>query len=194
MPSGLLKRYTGSVWDEFYPKTLGQNVYNDSGNTALLNDANKINTSFLPDFILGQLLNGGTVNGATVTLTTNGKSKLGITGTATTITLVNTATGTHTSADGGSYGWSECQDLYFVSSASATFANISYAVGDWVVSTASAWGKIDNNDAVVSVNGKTGPTTITLAVSDNNIVLKSSGIEGNVNTSTLVQVDAPEVR
>lgn len=36
------------------------------------------------------------------------------------------------------------------------FAGLYFEVGDWLVATASGWGKIDNVDAVKSVNGKTG--------------------------------------
>jgi hypothetical protein len=42
-------------------------------------------------------------------------------------------------------------------------AGLSFAVGDWLVANATGWAKIANTDAVVSVNGRTGQITITLA-------------------------------
>lgn len=181
----ILKRYVGGTtpWSEFYPKTVGTSVFGNSTNSslALLNGSDKINTAFIPDYILGQTINGGTLgttsDGATVTLTANGKSKLGITGSATSITLVNTATGTHTSA-GGSYGYQDCDSLYFICASSITFAGLDIQIGDWLVSNATSWVKIDNTDAVTGVNGRTGAVTLTLGTNGNNLRIASSGTEG----------------
>lgn len=38
-----------------------------------------------------------------------------------------------------------------------------YAVGDWAISNGTTWDKVDNTDAVASVNGKTGALTVTKA-------------------------------
>lgn len=109
----------------------------------------KILTTLLPDYILGQVLYGGTVSGTgECTLSNNFKSKYGITS----LTL--------TSANASLY-----EGVYFIASADGTSgvpSTLGVLVGDWIISTGSAWKKIDNTDAVTSVAGLTG----TIPVSD----------------------------
>jgi hypothetical protein len=45
---------------------------------------------------------------------------------------------------------------YYIVSTAGTFASISFEVGDWIISDGTAWGKVDNTDAVSSVFGRTG--------------------------------------
>lgn len=45
---------------------------------------------------------------------------------------------------------------YFIANANGTISGVEYNTGDWAVRGASDWQKIDNTDAVVSVNGKIG--------------------------------------
>lgn len=126
---------------------------------APLDDNGKIYLEDLPDVILGQLVYGGTVTyteGKIVaTLSTNAKTKLNIM--SDTINLENLATSTT------NYGWQQCEGLYFIAKPnnSFAFANSVYYVGDWLVATASNWSKIQNTDAVVSVNGQTGNVVLT---------------------------------
>jgi hypothetical protein len=56
-------------------------------------------------------------------------------------------------------------NFYIVSVAGSTNLNgiTDWVVGDWAVFNGSAWQKVDNTDAVVSVNGQTGAVTITLS-------------------------------
>lgn len=100
----------------------------------------KIPLSQIPDAILGQLIYGGTVNGSgVVTLSQNAKDKWGITS----LTLTST-------------NYSTYEGAFFIASADATSgvpSTLGLLVGDWVVATASGWGKIDNTDAVTGVKG-----------------------------------------
>ena len=113
------------------------------GANALLEN-NKITNTYLPDFVLGQLVYGGTVDASGVaTLTDNAKSKLG----------VSTATVTLTTSDYATY-----QGLYFIASAGGTIVGVSMLVGDWLVASASSWGKVDNTDAVAGVKGNAEAT------------------------------------
>ena len=120
---------------------------------AELDENLKIVLSQIPDFVLGQMINGGTVNASTAvaTLTSKAKSRLG-TGSATITLTNNTAVIT---------GYLANENIYYVTSAGGYFAGIAFNVGDWLVATASGWGKIDNTDAVSSVAGKTGVVTLT---------------------------------
>ncbi len=48
---------------------------------------------------------------------------------------------------------------YYIISDDGTIATVSFAVGDWLVSNGSAWQKIDNSSAVLSVYGRHGTIT-----------------------------------
>lgn len=117
-------------------------VVDENGKIALAN---------LPDVILGQLLYGGTWVPSTqvATLSTNAKTKLGTT--SSTITLTNNTTETT--------GYKANEGIYYICSADGTIWDIEFKVGDWLLSTGSSWAKIDNTDAVTSVNGHTGAVT-----------------------------------
>lgn len=123
-------------------------------------DANsKIITSQLPDYLLGQVMYGG--NASTVATTTtispsdSLKTKKNIT--ATSISIVNSATST----DPNKYGYKDMEGVYFICQAKGTFAETSFEKGDWIISTGAKWEKIDNTDAVMSVNGQIGDVNIT---------------------------------
>lgn len=101
----------------------------------------KLVTNLLPDFILGQMVYGGTVTGAgVVTLSTNGKAKLGIT--SATVTLDNLAD--------GNCGWVLCEGLYFIVNSSGNFAGLKLVEGDWLVSTGSGWKSIGVTDTAAT--------------------------------------------
>lgn len=123
-------------------------------------DANsKIITSQLPDYLLGQVMYGG--NASTVATTTtispsdSLKTKKNIT--ATSISIVNSATSTAANT----YGYKDMEGVYFICQAKGTFAETSFEKGDWIISTGAKWEKIDNTDAVKSVNGQIGDVNIT---------------------------------
>lgn len=138
------------------PATLGKGK---ASGVASLDANSKIIASQLPDYLLGQVMYGG--NASTVAATTvvspsdSLKAKKNIT--ATSISIVNSAT----SAAANTYGWQDLEGVYFICQANGTFAEISFETGDWIISTGSKWEKIDNTDAVKSVNGQTGNVNIT---------------------------------
>lgn len=138
------------------PATLGKGK---ASGVASLDANSKIITSQLPDYLLGQVMYGG--NASTVATTTivspsdSLKAKKNIT--ATSISIVNSATSTAANT----YGWQDMEGVYFICQASGTFAGVSFETGDWIISTGSAWEKIDNTDAIKSVNGQTGVVNIT---------------------------------
>ena len=117
-----------------------------SGKADLSNG--KITASQLPDYILGQVLYGGTVNATGVaTLTADFKSKYNVTATTITLSASNAAT---------------YEGAYFIASANGTSGvpqTLGVATGDWIISNGTAWTKIDNTDAVTSVVGQTGAIT-----------------------------------
>lgn len=123
-------------------------------------DANsKIITSQLPDYLLGQVMYGGNASAvaATTVISPSDSLKTKKNITVTSISIVNSATSTTAST----YGYKDMEGVYFICQASGTFAGISFETGDWIISTGSAWEKIDNTDAVKSVNGQTGDVNIT---------------------------------
>lgn len=116
----------------------------------------KVPLSQLPDIVMGQVLFGGVVTAATtdsitITPTSNFKTKFNVTNTSVTISQDDVDT-----YDG----------VYFIvqnvsQEDSTIFGITSVNVGDWIVSTGTAWNKIDNTDAVASVAGLTGTITAT---------------------------------
>jgi hypothetical protein len=70
--------------------------------------------------------------------------------------LWNAATNTPTLANPPASG---TKGYYYIVDTAGTFASISFEVGDWIISDGTAWGKVDNTDAVSSVFGRTGNVT-----------------------------------
>lgn len=138
------------------PATLGKGK---AGGVASLDSNSKIITSQLPDYLLGQVMYGG--NASTVATTTtispsdSLKTKKNIT--AISISIVDSATSTAANT----YGWQNMEGVYFICQASGTFAGVSFETGDWIISTGAKWEKIDNTDAVKSVNGQIGDVNLT---------------------------------
>lgn len=56
------------------------------------------------------------------------------------------------------------QNWYYIVSMGGTYLGTTYRVGDWIISNGTEWQKIDNQNDVVSVAGKTG--IVTLETSD----------------------------
>ena len=129
------------------------------GLNNLIDNNNKVNEVYIPDSILGQLINGGVITvisggTATVSLTDAAKYKLGTTSNSISLTN-NTAPIT---------GYTANNNIYYVSNVAGTFAGLDIQVGDWLVTVSTGWSKVDNTDAVSSVNGKTG--AVQLQISD----------------------------
>lgn len=123
-------------------------------------DANrKIPLARIPDVILGQVMYGGNVNisSGIATISTQLQAKLGITDA--TIKIINSS-GDNTSASPKQYGYATLSGVYFIVGTGGTFASIAYEVGDWCISRGNAWDKIDNTDAVTSVNGNIGAVVL----------------------------------
>ena len=135
---------------------------------------NKITKTYLPDFVLGQLIYAGVFvpTTAVATLTTNGKAKLGTS--SNTIILTN-----DTSAI---TGYEANEGCFYLCTADGTFAGISFLTGDWLISTGSSWQKVDNTDAVTGIKGdaegsyRIGNVNITL----DNVAPAQSGNSGKV--------------
>lgn len=138
------------------PATLGKGK---ASGVASLDANSKIIASQLPDYLLGQVMYGG--NASTVATTTvvspsdSLKTKKNIT--TTSISIVNSATSTTAST----YGYKDMEGVYFICQANGAFAGNSFETGDWIISTGAKWEKIDNTDAVKSVNGQIGDVNIT---------------------------------
>lgn len=128
--------------DEYIPiaqKGVAQGV-------ATLDNNAKIPVGQLPDAVLGNVLYGGSFipNTGVATVTASFTSKYGITS----FTL--------TASNAMAY-----EGVFFIASENGTFNNVDYNTGDWSISNGSAWSKVDNVDAVVSVNGKVGAVVLT---------------------------------
>ena len=113
--------------------------------TGLLGTDGRISASLLPDFLLGQLLYGGTIGASSVaTLSAAFKDRYGVTAPTLTVTASNAAA---------------YEGVYFIASANGTsgiVSSLGVRTGDWVVSSGISWNKIDNTDSVSSVAGLTG--------------------------------------
>lgn len=155
-------------------------------NTALAGKANldesgKILASELPDYILGQVMFGGIISVAStesvsVQPTDNFKEKYNLTGSS--VTIYNS-------------DFSKYEGVYFIASGNlvnTTALGVAEVnVGDWIISTGSAWAKVDNTDAVASVAGLTGAITATA-------LAKALAETGDANELALKsEVDAVEV-
>lgn len=141
--------------------TRGKLSINPNGVDNLITENDKLSLKYMPDSVLGQLVFGGTATlfnyGADynqylrVSLTDDAREKLGITDTIIDIYPYR--------------GYEQYQGLYFIAVAGGMsqvlpFAGLDLVVGDWLVATASGWEKVDNTDAVQSVNGKTGAVVV----------------------------------
>ena len=128
----------------------------------------KIVAEQLPDYILGQVLFGGTIDGAgKVTASDSYKAKYGDT---TVVPDASTAEGAYFIATGSGE----------LSGIDYTPTTLEYTTGDWIISTGTEWVKIDNTDAVSSVAGLTGAVTATALAAElskdglaNELALKS---------------------
>jgi hypothetical protein len=101
--------------------------------------------------------------------------------------LWNAATNTPTLANPPASG---TKGYYYIVSTAGTFAGISFEVGDWIISNGTAWGKVDNTDAVSSVFGRTGNVTAsngdynTSQVTENtNLYYTEARVNANANVA-----------
>ena len=138
--------------------TLGKGKANG---VASLDANSKIITSQLPDYLLGQVMYGGNASEVATTTTispsTSLKTKKNIT--TASISIENS----ETSTKNNTYGYKDLEGVYFICQAKGTFAETSFEKGDWIISTGLKWDKIDNTDAVTSVNGEMGAVVLSAA-------------------------------
>lgn len=104
----------------------------------------KVKVSQLPDFVMGQMLFGGIINeNGAVTPSANFEAKYPDFGRSV------------SEGDAAAY-----EGVYFIVGndiVNATIVGVAGCnTGDWIISTGSAWAKIDNTDAVTSVAGLDG--------------------------------------
>ena len=116
------------------------------GGVATLGNDGKVVPTQLPDYLLGQLLWGGTVKGTTASVTQTFKDRYGVTTNTITLSTNNAA---------------EYENVYFIASGdnAATTVTPEMKTGDWIISNGTSWQKIDNTDSVSSVAGLTGVIT-----------------------------------
>ena len=130
----------------------------------------KVPIGALPDFVVGQLLYAGTFDPVSgdAELSSNAQERLGTNDTS--IALTDDASAVT--------GYAANEGNYYVVSGEGVFASVAFEPGDWLIATASGWQKIDNTDAVVSVNGRIG--AIVLDSGDVGIFYGVCATEGNV--------------
>jgi hypothetical protein len=100
--------------------------------------------------------------------------------------LWNASTNTPTLVDPPSSG---TKGYYYIVSTGGTFAGITFEVGDWIISNGTAWGKVDNTDAVSSVFGRTGNVVASNGDYNTSQVTESGNLyytEARVNANTNV--------
>lgn len=112
----------------------------------------KIPLTHLPDAITSGMTYGGIFNPQTriVRLTPQAKEILGVT--ADTMTLVD-------SPDVPA-GYPANVGLFYITTASGTFASMNFTEGDWLMSLGTQWTQVSLAVRVSSVNGKTGAVTL----------------------------------
>lgn len=112
---------------------------------ADLDESGKILASQFPDYILGQLLFGGTVEeDNAIQPSANAIAKYG--------EALDTDRFEYLPAN-------DYEGLYFITVVPFTYNDIHFEVGDWILSNGNEWVKIDNTDAVASVAGLSGTIT-----------------------------------
>lgn len=131
---------------------------------AALDEFGKVLQTQLPDYILGQVLFGGTIDGNGIaTLTTLFKNRYNLS--VATLDVDNLTAANY-------------EGSYFIATAngvSGIAKTLDIVVGDWVISNGSEWTKIDNTDAVRTVLGLKGDIQ---APDLRNAMLGKSGNQG----------------
>jgi len=61
----------------------------------------------------------------------------------------------------GSYPVDGVKGQYYIASSNGVIETVDFKIGDWLVYNGSVWDKIDNTDAVSSINGKIGNVVLT---------------------------------
>ncbi len=122
--------------DDFVP--LGQLNLGLPNGTATLDINGKVPLSQINDALIGNVTYKGLFDGTFITASPD-----------------PVLVGQFLPAPFDAKGW------YFIATTAFVNGGKDYATGDWIISNASQWDKVDNTDAVSSVNGMVGVVTIT---------------------------------
>jgi len=185
------------------------------GSNELINEDGKINMTYLSDSALGQVKFGGIFSSGVITQTSAILKDFIAQEFRAQYPNLEFSTSSFAGSDpelayenGNAYlRWYEDYSLngyidinvegfYFIVSADCTFAEINFATGDWLLASGGKWAKVDNTDAVTSVNGQTGNVTIEQVQADWNENNTSSAayIKNRThytkNDGTVIQLDA----
>lgn len=79
---------------------------------------------------------------------------------------------------------------YYITSVKGTAQGIDFEVGDWIISNGTSWDKVDNTDAVSSVNGRTGNVVITKEDIDLSEYAKFTDYATTEKSGTIKTVDS----
>lgn len=159
------------------PATLGKGK---ASGVASLDANGKIILSQIPDAVYGNVLYGGNLTeftdedlAASVSISSSLRARLGLADTVTTITIANATASSIT----GEYGYASLEGVYFICEVAGSWGLTgSFEVGDWMISTGTSWQKVDNTDAVKSVNGQIGDVNITKVDSATNADMATDAI------------------
>lgn len=166
--SGLLRKTATNTWslDTSTYLTANQTITlsgeaSGSGTTSISVTLN--NTSVVGKVLTGLTISGSTISSTDSILTAFGKLQNQINGLVGGVIYkgtYNATTNTPALVDGtGSQGW------YYVVNVAGNqnfgSGTINFNIGDWVIYNGATWDKVDNTDAVVSVNGQVGAVVLT---------------------------------
>jgi hypothetical protein len=123
-----------------------------AGGVVPLDNNRKILPEFLPDNIMSGLTYGGIFNATTrvVRLTPQAKSILGVS--SDTMLLQNSSTVPE--------GYPANISLFYITTTGGTFADMTFANGDWLISLGTEWRQLASGNQVSSVNSRTGAVVL----------------------------------
>ena len=160
----LSKEGVATLWQTIKDYAVAKELLAQPSGVATLDEFGKVLQTQLPDYILGQVLFGGTIDGNGVaTLTTLFKNRYNLS--VATLDVDNLTAANY-------------EGSYFIATAngvSGIAKTLDIVVGDWVISNGSEWTKIDNTDAVRTVLGLKGDIQ---APDLRNAMLGKSGNQG----------------
>ena len=78
---------------------------------------------------------------------------------------------------------------YYVTTVAGTFDGKDFQVGDWIISNGVTWDKVDNTDAVATVQGRTGNVVITAADLGLENVDNTADADKPISTATQAALD-----
>lgn len=154
-------------WNTFNSKQAAGNYITSLTGEATASGPGAASVTLSNAAVTGKVLTGINITGGTVVATDSiltGFGKLqnqinGLIGSTIYQGTWNASTNTPTlTSSVGTRGW-----YYIVNVAGTTNLNgiTDWQIGDWAIFDGSAWQKVDNTDAVVSVNGQTGAVSLT---------------------------------